>query len=125
MVEKKVEKKEVKWPIPNKDLLEEINLSKQNDVLTKRALEMLMLLILKLSEKFKYKYPQDREDCEAAAIEDVLRYWNRFNPEKSSNAFSYYTQMSKNGFAKGLRKLYPIKAGMKVSISKEYGIHNI
>jgi DNA-directed RNA polymerase specialized sigma subunit len=81
-------------------------------------------MIKEISKVFKYKMEEDKEDCQAFAMEDVIRYWNRFDPEKSNNAFAFYTQMIKNGFAKGWRRLYPIKSSQKISISKEYGVYN-
>ena len=112
--------------VNSKQLFEAIVKSKEKGELTPQALNMLLMMIDKISNIFKYKMEEDREDCMAFAMEDVIRYWNRFNPEKSNNAFAFYTQMIKNGFAKGWRKLYPIKSSMKVSISDDgYGIYNI
>ena len=111
--------------VSNKELFQQIVISKENEQLTPRALEMLQRMIKEISKVFKYKMEEDREDCQAFAMEDVIKYWNRFDPAKSNNAFAFFTQMIKNGFAKGWRRLYPIKASMKVSISKEYGVYNI
>lgn len=110
--------------VDNKDLLREIIKSKEQDKLTPRAAEMLVKMANEISKVFKYKYEEDRQDCIAAAIEDCLKYWRSFNPEKSTNAFAYYTQMIKNGAAKGWRELYPVKASQKVSISTEHGVYN-
>jgi DNA-directed RNA polymerase specialized sigma subunit len=108
----------------NKELLREIILSKQQDKLTPRAIELLMIMSNEISKVFKYKYEEDKQDCIAHAVEDCIKYWRNFNPEKSSNAFAYYTQMIKNGAAKGWRELYPIKASQKVSISTDNGVYN-
>lgn len=108
-----------------KELYDEILISKQNGELTPNALRMLDKMVKEISKIFKYKIEEDREDCQAFAMEDVIRYWDRFNPEKSNNAFAFYTQLIKNGSAKGWRRLYPIKSSLKISISKEYGIYNI
>jgi DNA-directed RNA polymerase specialized sigma subunit len=111
--------------VNNKLLLEAIVKSKEQEKLTPEALVMLDRMVKEISKVFKYKMEEDREDCQAFAMEDVIKYWNRFNPEKSNNAFAFFTQMIKNGFAKGWRRLYPIKSSLKVSISQEYGIYNI
>ena len=111
--------------VSNKQLYEQIIVSKDKGELTPDALKMLDKMVKEISKVFKYKMEEDREDCQAFAMEDVIKYWDRFNPEKSNNAFAFYTQMIKNGYAKGWRRLYPIKSSMKVSISKEYGIYNI
>ena len=110
--------------VKNKDLLLAIIESKEKGELTPEALAMLDRIIKEISKIFKYKLEEDREDCQAFAMEDVLKYWNRFDPEKSSNAFAYFTQLVKNGFGKGWRRLYPIKASNKISICKDYGIYN-
>ena len=110
--------------VNNKELLEAIIQSKSKGELTPDALFMIDKMIKKISKIFSYRLEEDREDCQAFAMEDVIRYWDRFDPEKSSNAFSFFTQMIKNGFGKGWRKLYPQKAGLKVSISKDGGVYN-
>jgi len=110
--------------VSNKELLLAIISSKEKGVLTPEALIMLDKMVKEISKVFKYKLEEDREDCQAFAMEDVIRYWDRFNPEKSNNAFAFYTQMIKNGFAKGWRKLHPIKSSQMVSISQEYGVYN-
>jgi DNA-directed RNA polymerase specialized sigma subunit len=110
--------------VSNKLLLLAIIESKEKGVLTSDALTMLDRMVKEISKVFKYKMEEDREDCQAFAMEDVIKYWNRFDPEKSNNAFAFFTQMIKNGFAKGWRRLYPIKSSLKVSISQEHGVYN-
>lgn len=110
--------------VKNKDLLAEIVKSKEKGELTPQALEMLMKMAREISKVFKYKYEEDREDCISYAVEDILKYWRNFDPAKSANAFAYYTQMIKNGSAKGWRILYPIKSSRKVSISTTDGVYN-
>lgn len=110
--------------VNNKELYQEICKSKELQELTPKAVTMLVRMVNEISKIFKYKMEEDREDCQAFAMEDVIKYWNRFKPEKSTNAFAFYTQMIKNGYAKGWRKLYPIKSSLKVPISKEYGVYN-
>lgn len=110
--------------VSNKELLQEIIKSKEKGELTPRAIELLMRMAREISKVFKYKYEDDREDCISYAIEDILKYWKGFDPAKSSNAFAYYTQMCKNGSAKGWRALYPIKASKKVAISTDQGVYN-
>ena len=107
-----------------KELFSEVVKSKELGQLTPRAVEMFQIMVREISRIFKYKLNEDREDCMAFAMEDILKYWNRFDPAKSNNAFAFFTQVTKNAFAKGWRRLYPIKASMKVSISKEHGVYN-
>lgn len=111
--------------VKNSDLRNEIIKCKQTDELSKEALEMLMLMAKKFSQKLNYIYPEDREDCIAFAIMDCYQYWRGYDPEKSPNAFAYYTQIIKNGFAKGWRKLYgnmPKSKKVSVSSNKIYNI---
>lgn len=110
--------------VDNRELLQEIIKSKECDQLTPRATEMLIKMANEISKVFKYKYEEDRQDCISYALEDCIKYWRNFDPTKSTNAFAYYTQMLKNGFAKGWRELYPIKSSFKVSISETDGVHN-
>jgi len=104
---------------PPDEFAKEIRKSKELGELTPKAIEFLMAIIENASKKLKYKNPQDREDCIMFAMEDVLRYWKGFDFEKSDNPFAYFTQMIKNGFAKGWNKLYPIKSSDIISISHE------
>ena len=59
----------------NRDLLEQIILSKEQDELTPKALEFLMLLADKSSIKLSYANPADRQDCIAVAYMDLYKYW--------------------------------------------------
>jgi DNA-directed RNA polymerase specialized sigma subunit len=103
--------------VKNSDLLKEIVLSKQNGKLTDRAVEMFILIANESNKKLKYKDPMDREDCISAGIEDLIRYWDRFDPERSTNAFAFYSQICKHGFAKGWKKLHNPEMGQMLSMS--------
>lgn len=92
-----------------KELYEEICISLEQKNLTPRAVEMLILIAERANQKLRYTNPMDREDCIGFALLDLFKYWDRFNPEKTTNAFSYYTQLAKNGYAKGWNKLHPGK----------------
>lgn len=104
--------------VKNADLRNEIIKCKEKDELTKEALDMFMLMAKKFSTKLNYVYPEDREDCIAFAVMDCYQYWRGYDPTKSPNAFAYYTQIIKHGFAKGWRKLYGnMPKSKKVSVS--------
>ena len=104
--------------VKNADLRNEIIKCKENDELSKEALNMFILMANKFSNKLFYIYPEDKEDCIAYAIMDCYLYWKSYNPEKSQNAFAYFTQVIKHGFAKGWRKLYGrFPKSKKISIS--------
>lgn len=93
----------------NKDLYLEIIESKKNNKLTKNAENMFILLTARVASKLPYLDPSDREDCMGFAHLDVFKYWRNFDPEKSSNAFAYYTSIIKRGLAKGWNHLHPKK----------------
>ena len=100
------------------ELKREILKSKEQDELTPRALELLMLMTKKLTDsKFSYKYEMDKEDCIAFAHLDLINYWRGYDPEKSNNPFAYYTRMILNGLAKGFRKIHPQSITKNISIS--------
>jgi len=101
------------------ELKKEILLSKEKNELTPRAVEMLMLMAEGASRKLRYKDEEDRKDCIAFAMMDVVKYWRSYDPEKSKYPFAYYTQIIKNGFAKGWRKLHPLSSTDQVSLSNE------
>lgn len=111
--------------INNKELLSEIIKSKEQNKLTPRSVELLWKIAKESNKRLKYKEPKDKEDCISSAMLDLLRYWNRFNPEKSTNAFAFFTQIAKNGFTKGWNELHPVKQSKKISISNESGMYNI
>jgi hypothetical protein len=95
--------------VTNKTLVPEIIKSKEKGELTREAIAMLMNIAERAIRKLHYKDPEDRRDCLAFAQMDLIKYWDRFDPEKGSNAFAYYTQIAKKGYAKGWNKLHPKK----------------
>ena len=103
--------------VTNKTLVPEIIKSKEQGKLTKEAIKMLIMLSERAIRKLQYKDPEDRRDCLAFAQMDLFKYWDRFNPEKSNNAFAYYTQIAKKGYAKGWNKLHPKKYSGTIRMS--------
>jgi DNA-directed RNA polymerase specialized sigma subunit len=111
--------------VKNRDLREEIIICKEQDKLTDKALDMFMVMAEKFSNKLTYVYSEDKEDCISFAVMDCYQYWRGYDPEKSQNAFAYYTQIIKNGFAKGWRKLYGnMPKSSKISTS-QHSIYNL
>jgi DNA-directed RNA polymerase specialized sigma subunit len=111
--------------VKNKDLREELIKSKIQDKLTSECLNMFILMANNFSNKFKYYYKEDKEDCISFAIMDCFRYWRGYNPEKSVNAFAYITQIIKNGLAKGWRQLsgnFPKKNKISLSTNNIWNI---
>jgi DNA-directed RNA polymerase specialized sigma subunit len=110
--------------VKNKDLLLEFKASKEKGSLNPEIVRMFYLIIDGISKKMSYKDPADKEDCMAFAMEDLCKYWDRFKPEKSDNAFSYFTQIAKNGFAKGWKKIHPPKSPKTIPFSYITGDDN-
>lgn len=83
--------------------------------LSPKAINYFILLANRAIQKLTFTNPLDKEDCIQSALLDLLRYWRNFNEEKSNNAFAYFTQIVKNGYAKEYKKLYKhIGKGEKV-----------
>ena len=100
-----------------KEFYEEICLSQKDGELTKKAQDMLILIAYRANTRLSYDNPMDREDCIAFALLDLFKYWKSFKPEKTTNAFSYFTQIAKNGYAKGWNKIHPGKYKGTISLS--------
>lgn len=105
--------------VKNSELLEEIKKSKAQGKLTPAAVDMLRKIAEESNKKLKYKDPMDKEDCISTAILDLLLYWDRFDPSYSTNAFAFYSQIAKHGFAKGWKKLHHPDKGQTLSLSQD------
>jgi hypothetical protein len=101
----------------NKDLYNQIVLSKEADSLTRDAEKMLQLLAERAINKLTYVNEMDRDDCLQFALLDLLKYWRNFNP-KYTNAFAYFTEIAKRGYAKGWNKLHPNKYKGTISMDR-------
>lgn len=115
----------------NKDFFDEIVISLEQDKLTRNAEKMLVLLAERAINRMKYVNEDDRADCLQFAILDLLKYWKNFNPQYP-NAFAYFTEIAKRGYAKGWNKLHPLKYKGTISIngsadgaSEHHGIYSI
>ena len=84
-----------------KELYIEIIVSKAQGKLTRTAEKMLNLLGEKVISKFYYSNPDDMMDCYQTGMESIYRNWHQFNPDKTNNAFAYFTEIFKRGIAKG------------------------
>lgn len=104
--------------VNNKELLEQLKISKSQGKLTPAAQEMLLNIIHRANRKLNYRSEQDKEDCIASACLDVFKYWDRYDTDKK-NPLAYFTQIAKNGYAKGWNELYPGK--YKGTISYDRG----
>ena len=91
--------------VNNAKLRAEIIKCRETNVLSDEAIKMFQLMATKYITKLKFKYEEDRDDCIAGAVMDCFLYWRSYNPEKSDNAFAYFTTVIRNGYSKIFRKL--------------------
>lgn len=101
----------------NKDLYDQMVLSKEQNKLTPEAEKMLILLAERTINKLSYVSEDDRQDCLQFALLDLLKYWRNFNPQYP-NAFAYFTEIAKRGYAKGWNKIHPVKYKNTMSIDR-------
>lgn len=104
----------------NKDLHTAMSESKDLGELTPVAEKMLMLLAERAINRMSYVNSDDRNDCLQFAILDLWKYWRNFNPVYP-NAFAYFTEIAKRGYAKGWNKIHPQKYKGTVSIDSSSG----
>ena len=74
--------------------------------LSPKAIEYFILLANRAILKLDLPNEIDKDDFIQSALLDLLRYWSNFNEEKSNNAFAYFTQIAKNGYAKQFKQIY-------------------
>lgn len=92
--------------INNKEFTDEILKCKDLDELTPFAIDCFVKLANRAVDRLYFRDYRDREDCIQSALVDCVKYWRNFNAEKSTNAFAYFTQMCKNGYAKEWKKIH-------------------
>jgi len=95
--------------INNKDFTDEIIKCKNNKgELSKFAIDCFISLANRAVERLYFQDSRDREDCIQSALLDCLKYWKSFDETKSDNpnAFAYFTQICKNGYAKEWKKIH-------------------
>lgn len=103
--EKMKEKNEKKKPtvyLSNKELLAETLKSKQQEGMTPRLAEMLMLLTQRYARRGNFAGYSYNLDMQGAALVMLVKNWGAFNPAISENPFAFYTQIIKNAFIQQL-----------------------
>ena len=107
--------------VKNKDLKRALKESKEKGELTQETIKMFMLIVDGMAKTRSYKYPEDREDCISFGMEDLIKYWNRYNPEVSDNPFAFISQIAKNGMQKGWKKIHSTRSIKAVPFSRIMG----
>lgn len=104
--------------VNRKELETEILISLENKVLTDKAVELLLRMVKEIPRQMRYKYEEDKKDVMAEAAHDLLKYWDRYDPNNpNANCFAFYTQLIKNGIGKGWKKISKGKTTQFVSLS--------
>jgi DNA-directed RNA polymerase specialized sigma24 family protein len=87
-----------KYYLTNGDLLPAVLESKKVGKMTDKLARMLMLLTDRYSRKANFNGYSFREDMVSAALINLCQNALKFDPEKSSNPFAFYTTAIKNSF---------------------------
>jgi len=87
-----------KYYLTNADLLPAVLEAKERGKMTDKLARMLMLLTDRYSRKANFNGYSFREDMVSAALVNLVQNALKFNPEKSSNPFAFYTTSIKNSF---------------------------
>ncbi len=102
--------------LSNTELLDEIRLCKLTGVLTRKAENMMMLLVDKVGKKFMYWSPDDRNDCRQTALLVLFSNWRGFDDKKGTNVFAYFSEIIKRGYARGLNELQQAETDGKTKV---------
>lgn len=90
--------------LTNKQLLPEVKLCKEQGKMSDKLAMMLQLLCARYAKKANWVNYTYNEDMQAYAMLMLVRTWNSFNPEKSSNPFAFFTQCIKHSFIQFLNQ---------------------
>lgn len=82
----------------NKDLLAEVQKSKDQGEMTNELARMLQTLCIRYSKKSSFANYTYNEDMQSYAMFMLIKTWDKFDPEKSQNPFAFFTQCVKNSF---------------------------
>ena len=118
-------KKRVKHYVRNIDLYNEVVYCKDTNELSPVLTEYFRLIADRLITKLYFRDPMDRDDVFMGGWEDACIYWRKFDPSIGRNAFAYYTQIIKNGFAKGYNANYGKRTRFKVTHITLNNIHSL
>jgi hypothetical protein len=108
-------KKKTENYVNNKDFLEaivvyrnKVHKAKENDLPKPRVTNYIGECFLKIATHLSYKPNfvnyMFREDMICDGIENCVQYIDRFDPEKSSNPFAYFTQVIYFAFLRRIAK---------------------
>jgi len=98
----------------------EILLSKGLGTLTRKAEMFIYVLVQNAIRKTQHKFfnEDDKNDSIQASYEKILNKWQGFNPEKSTSAFVYISEIHKRAVAEFLNYFHD-KKGIKKEDNKK------
>ena len=107
--------------INNKEFTADIIECKKSGTLSDYSVNCFISLANRAADRLYFRDYRDREDCIQSAILDCLKYWKSFDETKmiSPNAFAYFTQICKNGYAKEWKKIHK-KTGLDADETLEF-----
>jgi hypothetical protein len=92
-----------------KDLYNEVVLCKQKDIISPTLYKYFEKMCKKIIGMNTYPYIEDYEDCLMSALAYCCSSVKKFDPNITTNAFSFFTQVIKNASTLAWNKLYPRK----------------
>src|SRR5574343_121420 len=110
--------------IDRREFLAEIIISKGLGKLTHRAEHLMILLAKKAITKMTYYDTELAKDCIQTAYVNMFANWQSFNPQKTNNAFAYFTEVFKRGAAQGLND-WTVRRGDTDKSTKVYYMNSI
>lgn len=107
--------------INNKEFTADIIECKKNGELSDFSVNCFISLANRAVDRLYFKDYRDKEDCVQSAILDCLKYWKSFDESKMAtpNAFAYFTQICKNGYAKQWKSIHR-KTGLESNESLDF-----
>lgn len=107
--------------INNREFTSDIIECKKAGELSDYSVNCFISLANRAVDRLYFRDDRDREDCIQSAILDCLKYWKSFDESKMTtpNAFAYFTQICKNGYAKEWKKIHK-KTGLDPDETLEF-----
>lgn len=90
--------------LTNKEMLAELKRCKKKGQMSDMLARMLQLLCSRYAKKGNFINYSYNEDMQGYAMMMLVRTWNSFDPDKSSNPFAFFTQCIKNSFIQYLNQ---------------------
>lgn len=89
--------------LSNKTLLAEFAKSKDAGQMTDGLAQCFLLLVERMASRGNFRGYSYRDDMEAQALMQLTTTWDKFDPDKTSNCFAYYSQTVWNAFLRVIK----------------------